>query len=198
MSSTLPEQLVPAQSRNVTGPYVNDALTLAAVRYCAAGWPILPACQPAADRLVCGRSPEDPETAREWWADQPYGIACRTGVLFDALQVPLWLGRRLLPPIQHYASVIEIERPLEIAWLFLVTAGSPRIPDLPHTTTVRLHGAGQWILLPPTPTLGGFARWVTRPPELRLPHSLTMQWSVVRAINTARHEIAAGGRRAKP
>lgn len=191
MSSTLTEQLVAEPLHSVTGPYVNNELTLAAVRYCAAGWPILPVCHPTADRLVCGRSPSDPQTARDWWSDQPYGIACRTGVIFDALQVPPWLGKRLLPPIEHYATVIEIERSLHTAWLFLVTPGSPRIPDLPRAANVTLHGAHGWILLPPTSTLGGSVRWIARPKELRLPHSLPLQWSVIRTVNSARQEMAA-------
>jgi len=168
-----------------------NELTASAVRYSTAGWPILPVCQPTADRLICGHTPPDPQTAREWWADQPYGIACRTGVLFDALQVPPWLGRRLLPAVEHYATVIEVERSLQAAWLFLVTPHSPGIPDLPRAVAVRLHGTGGWILLPPTPTLGGGARWIAHPPTLRLPHSLTLQWAAVRAITTARQEIAA-------
>lgn len=169
-------------------------MACAAVRYVTAGWPILPASQPAADRLVCGFSPPDPETAREWWADRPYGIACRTGVLFDALQVPPWLGRRLLPPVEHYATVIEVERSLEAYWLFLVTAGSPGIPDLPRAVTVRLHGSGGWILLPPTAMPGGSVRWVNHPADLRLPHSLTLQWAAIRAITVARQQIAAARR----
>jgi len=188
VSSTLTEQLVAAQIRSVTGPYATHELTLAAVRYCTAGWPILPVCHPTADRLVCGQTPPDPDAAHAWWSDQPYGIACRTGTLFDALQVPPWLGRRLLPAVEHYATVLEVERSLGAVWLFLVTPGSPRIPDLPRAAAVQLHGAGGWILLPPTPTLGGSARWVNRPPELRLVHSLTLQWAVIRAVTCIRRE----------
>ena len=105
--------------------------------------------------------------------------------------MPPWLGRRLLPAVEHYATVIEVERSLQAAWLFLVTPHSPGIPDLPRAVAVRLHGTGGWILLPPTPTLGGGARWIAHPPTLRLPHSLTLQWAAVRAITTARQEIAA-------
>jgi hypothetical protein len=188
VSSTLTEQLAAAQTQSVTGPYATHELTLAAVRYRAAGWPIVPVCHPTADRLVCGHTPPDPDTARAWWSDQPYGIACRTGVLFDALQVPPWLGKRLLPTVEHYATVLEVERSLGAAWLFLVTRGSPRIPDLPRAAAVELHGAGGWILLPPTPTLGGSARWINRPPELRLAHSLTLQWAVIRAVTSVRRE----------
>lgn len=193
MSSTLTEQSVASSALSVTAKSGRNDLTLAAVRYCSAGWPILPLCHPTADRLVTSRSPSDRDEARDWWSDQPYGIACRTGAVFDALQVPPWLGRRMLPAVEHLATVIEIERSLEACWLFLVTPGAPGIPDLPRGVNVRLRGAGDWILLPPTPTLGGSARWVARSPELRLPHSLTVQWSVVRAMSGLRQDIAANG-----
>jgi len=160
----------------------------------------VPVRQPTADRLVCGHTPPDPETAREWWAGQGYGIGCRTGELFDALQVPPWLGKRLLPAVEHSASVIEVERSLEAAWLFLVTPGSPGIPDLPRAVTVRLRGVGDWILLAPTPTIGGSARWISRPAELRLPHSLphslTLQRGVIGATAAASVKgwrVAVGG-----
>lgn len=195
MSSTLTEQPVSSPLQGVTGlPSINE-LTAAAIRYSRAGWPILPVSQPTADRLISSYSPPDAETAGEWWADQPYGIACRTGVLFDALQVPRWLGQRLLPAVEHQATVIEVARSLEVAWLFLVTPGSPGIPDLPRGVEIHLHGAGSWVLLPPTPTLGGSASWVARQADLRLPHSLTLQWSAVRALTCARREHAARRRR---
>jgi hypothetical protein len=171
-------------------PTVTDALVAAAVRYRRAGWPIVPS-GPDADRLVCGHSPADPETAREWWSQRPYGIACRTGELFDVLQVPPWLGLRLLATLDHHATVAAVERPLEACWLFLVTPGSPGIIDLPRGVGVRLHGAGGWVPLPPTPLPGGAVRWVNRPGQLELPHSLNVQWALVRAVMAARRERAA-------
>ncbi|MGH8573953.1 MAG: bifunctional DNA primase/polymerase [Gammaproteobacteria bacterium] len=159
-----------------------EELRAAAVGYWAAGWPVVPVCHPEGDRLVCGRPPPDAESVREWWSERPYGIGCHTGIVFDALVVPRWLGERVLPAVEHHAPVIEVERSPEVAWLFLVTPGSPRITDLPRGAAVRLVGAGGWINLPPSATRAGSARWVNRPDEPRLPHSLTMQWSVLRAL----------------
>jgi hypothetical protein len=211
VSSTLTEQPSACPPHNVTEcnegyPTSDDdarslaaQLKAAAVRLCGAGWPILPVSYPTADRLVSGRCPPDEDAAADWWSDQPYGIACRTGELFDALQVPSWLGRMLLPAVEHYATVVEVATALETAWLFLVTPNSPGIPDLPRDIGIRLRGAGDWILVPPTPTLGGTSRWVARPPEQRLaeqrlPHSLTLQWSVVRAVSSARRLMAEARR----
>jgi hypothetical protein len=186
VSSTRTEQR--AQDRQ---PTVTNALTAAAVRYCAAGWPILPTYHPDADRLVCGYAPPDPQTASAWWSQRPYGIACRTGELFDVLQVPPWLGQRVFATLDHYATVAAVERSLEAAWLFFVTPGSPGIPDLPRGVGVQLHGAGGWVPLPPTSLPGGAVRWVNRPSQLKLPHSLNLQWALVRAVSAARRERAS-------
>ncbi|MGH3991355.1 MAG: hypothetical protein ACRDSN_02695 [Pseudonocardiaceae bacterium] len=159
-----------------------ERLRAAAVRYSTQGWPIVPTC-PVTGRLVCTRPPDGPETAHEWWSDKPYGIACLTGTQFDALQVPQWLGQRVLPGMPHLAAVIEVRRPLDCDWYFLITPGSPTITELPRLTTgVRHHGAGHWIALPPTEN----ALWVSRQADLRLPHSLTVQWAVVRAAIASR------------
>jgi len=136
---------------------------------------------------VSTRSPADPDVAAHWWGDQPYGIACLTGTVLDVIEVPSWLGPYVLPAVEHNGCVVEVTRPLEATWLFFVTPGSPRIPDLPRVASVRLHTAGAWVLLPPTPTIGGGARWIVRHPNLRLAHSLCLQWAVVRAVTAARH-----------
>lgn len=119
------------------------------MRYCTAGWPIVPVCHPTADQLVCGRSPDDPETAREWWSDRPYGIACRTGIVFDALQVPPWIGERLLPLVEHYATVIAIERPLEAA----SSAGRAWVEPLQLLDSMDADSAGSPV--PPSTRVGG-------------------------------------------
>jgi hypothetical protein len=157
----------------------------AAMEYTRAGWPILPVETPTADRLICGRSPRDATTVEEWWTDQAYGIACYTGEAFDALEMPTQLGERVLPMLSAHGPPAVIEVPLTGNWLFLVTPGSPRIADLPAGSGVRLHGKGRWILLPPTPVMGGAVAWIGRPYG-RLPHSMTAQWTARRALVSAR------------
>jgi hypothetical protein len=163
---------------------VEGRLRAAAVRYCAAGWPILPVYLDT-DGLVCGRPPADAAAAHEWWSERAYGIACRTGELFDVLRVPRWLGERMLPAVEHSVTVVEVEKSAECPWFFLVTADSSYIPDLPHVVSgVSLLGSGGLVLLPPTPSV----RWVVRQAELHLPHSLTLQWAAFHAAIAARRE----------
>lgn len=176
----------------------------AAVRYCELGWPILPVCYPLGDRLIAGRPPSDPAAAKEWWSDQPYGIACLTGVLFDALEVPSPLGPHVLAALGHNGfqrddTPLVIERPVDGAWQFLVTTDSPTIPDLPRGIGVTLHRAGHTLRLPPTPLIGRPLRWIARsqPTTGRLPHSLAAQWAVVRAATTIRRSGSVGAASAR-
>lgn len=170
-------------------------LRQAAVEYVAAGWPILPVETPTADRLICGRCPPDAKTAYAWWSDEPYGIACRTGEVFDAVQMPARLGELVLPALAQYGPPAVVEAPLTGDWLFLVTPGSPRITDLPADSQVRLRGKDWWILLPPTPVIGGRASWIGRAGvDGRLPHSMAVQWAALRALVIARRDQAAIGR----
>ena len=162
-----------------------------AVDYARAGWPILPVETPTADRLICGRCPPDPQTAHEWWTDEPYGIACRTGEVLDAVEMPSQLGELVLPALEQHGAVAVVEVPLTGRWLFLVTPGAPRITDLPADSGVRLRGRGWWILLPPTVIIGGTVSWIGRSgPDCRLPHSMTVQWAALRALSCLRRRAA--------
>jgi hypothetical protein len=167
----------------------------AAAGYVREGWPILPVDSPTGSRLICRRCPADEATVDDWWSDQPYGIAGCTGTVFDALQMPTHLGERVLEaltqngPPAAIPAVIEV--PLTGTWLFLVTPGSRRIADLPGDCGVRLHGKGRWILLPPTPVLGGTVSWVGRADQRRLPHSMNAQWAALRALVSARRQPAS-------
>lgn len=198
MHSTLPEQSASDPAPSVTNEWHPDLvarLRATAARLVSAGWPIVPVTHPDAERLVVDRCVPDAATAAQWWADEPYGVAVRTGLLFDVVDVPSWLGPLVLPAVAHHATVVETVRPLSATWSFLVTTGSPRIPDLPRGVDVRLRGVGDRLVLPPSTVLGGSTRWVARAralDDLRLPHSLTLQWAVVRAVVAARH--AADGR----
>jgi Bifunctional DNA primase/polymerase, N-terminal len=167
----------------------------AAAGYVREGWPILPVDNPTGSRLICQRCPADEATVHDWWSDQPYGIAGRTGTVFDALELPAHIGQKVLDALAQNGppAVIPavVEVPLTSNWLFLVTPGSPRIFDLPSDCGVRLHGKDRWILLPPTPVLGGTVSWVGHADQRRLPHSMNAQWAALRALVSVRRQPAS-------
>ena len=179
----------------MTGDRVGcSGLRGAAMRYSAAGWPIAPTVPPAHEGVVCQHGPAGPGEAQEWWSQESYGIALLTGVLFDVLQLPAWLGARLLPALEHRTGVIVEEGPGYARWRFLVSPGYPAIAELGLIGGgACLIGAGRWVLLPPTPRPGGTTRWAARPPLVAtvadtVPHSLHVQRAAVRAVAAARHD----------
>jgi hypothetical protein len=151
----------------------------AAVDYAQNGWPIVPISL-TGDRLVAGLSPVDAHTAFEWWSDRPYGIGCRVGEQFDALEIPAELGRQVLDRVRRHQlpepPVIEV--PARESWLLLVSPRSPRIPELAPYRQVRLRSKGVWIPLPPSGILGAPTCWINQQGREQLPHSLTMQWTI--------------------
>lgn len=172
-------------------PYseLRSRLRDAAIGYVRAGWPILPVDTPTADRLICHRCPRDEATVRDWWSEEPYGIACRLGAEFDVVDMPATLGEPVFEALSQHHPPPVVEVPLTGRWQFLVTPGSPRIADLPCTSGVRLLGRGRWILLPPTPVVGGTVTTIGQGRlDGRLPHSMTVQWAALRALITLRRE----------
>jgi hypothetical protein len=181
---------------------LRDSLCDAAVAYAAGGWSILPTRGPGFEEPVCLRPPVAAEHAFGWWSDRAYGIACRTGDLFDTVAVSAELGRAMLPRlVAHHLPVLRVfDRERVETWHFLVTPGSPRIADLPRASPVRLIGRGGCIPLPPTPIADVAVRWLAYEPgvvarvrmlpvvtpelvSLRtLPHSLQLQWAALRTL----------------
>ncbi|MGH3492524.1 MAG: bifunctional DNA primase/polymerase [Sciscionella sp.] len=112
----------------------------------------------------------DAAHAREVWTRRPYSILMACGPVVDALQVPAALGAlvihdlraaRCLPPI--------IAGPFD-TWLLLIAPGEPMLLELVLQRGIRVHGRGQWIVLPST----AFGR---RPYRWRM-HPRAVNWSV--------------------
>jgi hypothetical protein len=182
-------------------------LAAAASRYVRAGWPVAPVRLPvrasgaavSVRELLVHVPPADAGTAARWWSERA-GIAALTGVAFDVLAVPGPVGERVAADFPDGA--ITAARHPDGTWLLPVTTGTPLGERLHDVRGVALHGTGEYVLLPPTPTASGCLRWVagplTRgaPGHLDLPHSLAVQ----RAIREALRDDAASGtpRRAAP
>ncbi|GAB3581853.1 bifunctional DNA primase/polymerase [Amycolatopsis endophytica] len=162
------------------------------------GWPVLPGTFPAhtdtagswtgpapvhqdwADRL--GAHPNEVAT---WWNGQPYSLLVATGTVLDAVEVPDELGKRaarLLRATGHPAPIVATP---DGRWLFLTTVAD-RIPEeLATAGTVRWHGQGSWIPLPPTPFAHGVVHWRVKPDvwSWRLPTADAVHSVLTRALD---------------
>lgn len=169
-------------------------LAAAATRYLRGGWPILPARLPIrADGfavslrgLAAHLPPTDPAVARRWWSGGGHGIAVSTGTSFDVLTMPAAVARHVvasLPP----GLVTAAARP-DDRWAIPVIPGSPLPETLFGWRGVRLHAAGEYVLLPPTPLATGTITWVAGPltaaheSPVALPHSVAVQRAALEAL----------------
>jgi hypothetical protein len=188
---------------NPNNPPLGNSAVLAdaALRYCVAGWPVLPTRLPAPTTtpdlslksLVSHRPPADTRTAQQWWQDRPYGIAAIVGIHFDILVVPADHGPTVTDHLLTNTTVAAADHPGGW-WLLLVTAAADTLTDLPRRSGITLLRAGTYIPLPPTPTAHGPVEWARRTTGLadlirpgptglpRLPHSLTAQQAAARAV----------------
>jgi hypothetical protein len=190
-------------SRHLNG-VTADELAASASRYVRAGWPVAPVRLPvrasgaavSVRELVVHVPPADAGAAARCWS-QPAGIAALTGVAFDVLAVSGPVGALITAGFTDGA--ITAARHPDGTWLLPVTPGTPLAERLHGARGVRLHGAGEYVLLPPTPTASGLLTWVAGPltrgavGHLELPHSLAVQRAILDALHG--HPAAAARRR---
>ncbi|MFB9236120.1 bifunctional DNA primase/polymerase [Plantactinospora siamensis] len=180
-----------------------------ALRYAGHGWDVTPGAFLARDRFVCGRvgcpttgchpaiedwersASADPARVAAWWRVRPYGVLLATGRAFDAIEVPAYLGQRVLDATRPYAraeTAAEGRGPVAVTpggrWIFLVSPGEPLRPELDQCLYVIRHGFGSWIPAPPTRLAEGVVRWAVAPEETRwrLPDPYSVQEILVDAL----------------
>jgi Bifunctional DNA primase/polymerase, N-terminal len=146
------------------------------------GWPVVPGTFLGADRRWHGRGDaqalapiqdswqdtpvSDPGRAQEIWSQAPYGVLLVCGQGVSVLELPYRMIE-LLAALQSGHPVV----PLGVTGSpprFLVFTATDSDTLLPEFTLagVRLHGAGAWVALPPSPTeLVLIQRWWTKPAE---------------------------------
>jgi len=199
-----------------TRPQFFDVLRLrrAALRYSSHGWEVMPGAWLAGDRFSCQRPGcptvgchpalerwEDAATcdARrvdEWWSSRPHAVLLATGRTVDVLEVPAYLGLRVLGLARLHGHVLGPDRlpvggPLAVTptgrWMFLVRPGDRLRPELAGMRDVLHHGAGSWVPAPPTRLPEGRVRWAVTPDEThwRLPDSYAIQALLVDSIGAA-------------
>lgn len=106
------------------------------------------------------------EHAYDIWRQHPYGVLLVCGRGVDVLQLPYRL-EGLLPALPAAGLVVPValSGPPPQWQLFVATDSGTLLPEL-TLASVRRHGAGAWVALPPT-TLPHMvpARWTAPPPS---------------------------------
>jgi hypothetical protein len=178
-------------------------------RYAARGWAVIPGACLSRHSFACGRpgcpvtgchpaveqweqvASSDPARIAGWWRDRPHALLLATGRAFDVVEVPAYLGQRVLRAIRSRpvdaADAARTAGPGPVAvtpigrWMFLVRPGDPLRPELADCLYVLQHGPGSWIPAPPTRLPEGAVRWMVAPERIgwRLPDSSALQGILV-------------------
>jgi hypothetical protein len=179
-------------------------LRAAAVGLACRGWPVLPASYPDsagswltgpgactdtlrpvhADWQRQGRT--EPERVAAVFSAAPYGLLVATGEALDAVEVSDYLGRRVASGLREDGVPVPMAATPDGRWLFLTEAGSASTGSAAEFAGygVRMHGAGSYIPLPPTPYPHGIVHWRVKPEVAgwTLPPADVVLGAVVRAL----------------
>ncbi|MEY9870722.1 hypothetical protein ABH931_000176 [Streptacidiphilus sp. MAP12-33] len=188
------------------------ARLLGAARIASQGWdwPVLPgvglgpegACRcPRPDCQIPGVHPHDPKLLaattddrmiRWWWSRRPQApVLVATGDKVCALSLPAEAGVRVL----DYFDALRVRTGPVIAtptrYVLLVAPYSfPELAELLEAqewvpTSLRYHGPGGYLVLPPSRTAAGSLRWVRRPASARREPWLPAVGDLVEALVAA-------------
>jgi len=171
-------------------------LRRAALSYAGHGWPVVPGACFTGTRFSCGLGCQtfschpalerweehatcDARLVADAWARRPYSVLLATGIAFDVLEVPVYMGVDAARAVRGPVAVTPLGR-----WMFLVGPGGSLHPDLGGHHDVILHGSGSWIPAPPVRTQHGRVRWVVAPHETdwNLPDPASAQATLVAAL----------------
>lgn len=156
-----------------------------AIGFAARGWPVLPGTYPANSRWL-GRDGADargpvpihhdwrerdwqeqvdsrPDRVASWWSDRPYSLLVATGPAVEAIEVDADLGRRTAVALRGLDVLVPIVATPEGRWYLLTRGGQRLCNELDTDPSVRLHGAGSWVPMPPTTFPHGAVHWRVKP-----------------------------------
>jgi Bifunctional DNA primase/polymerase, N-terminal len=166
-----------------SGSDAQHAFKVAAVGYATHGWPVVPASFYNGRRYVCvqadcaddtlhpvwrmwrDRASTDPKLVATWHRMFTFAVAVRTGVCFDVVVLPDGVATLVQAALAEQRTQTPVavwrERGRRLFWV---------VRDLPWQARLgrlggRLHGEGDWVPAPPTPTRCGPVQWAV-PPEL--------------------------------
>jgi hypothetical protein len=140
-------------------------LRVAALSATRWGWPVTPGTFLSPDQRWHGREGArrlcpiedswrenpvtDPAEAYEVWSEHPYGVLLVCGRGVDVLELPHRLFGLLPAPEVGQVPLATTATPPR-RWLLFTATGSGALSSELASATVRLHGAGAWVALPPT------------------------------------------------
>lgn len=173
------------------------------------GWPVLPGTYPSGDKWAgresVGGAAADldgpapvfddwaeragilPGEVGSWWSGRPYSLLVATGTVLDAVEVDAHLGRRAAAGLRVAGLQVPIAGTPTGRWLFLTASSGQLAAPLAAMAGVRLHSAGSWIPVPPSPFQHGVVHWRVRP-ELcgwKLPEPTAVQAALCDALEFA-------------
>lgn len=140
---------------HVTVAVDDAAIGEAALRYAWHGWPIAPGGQPTPPRddgwpaplpgALPYRGPMSTNDVVRHW-HHPHPVLLAAGLTIDAFQLSQRDGTALLDKLGQHGPVAALP---DGHWLLFIETGQP-LPEELLGPTVRYHGAGSWVPLPPT------------------------------------------------
>jgi hypothetical protein len=124
-------------------------------------------------------------TVRYWWyGPQPWNVVLPTGEMFDVWRAPVDVAGRALETLRAVGRPVgPVAHTPEGEWLFFTEArlGEPAF-EVPPGVPVRYHGAGDYVLAPPSRLALAPLRW-WRPPApthpVLPPHPVMPRWEPV-------------------
>ncbi|WP_412540008.1 bifunctional DNA primase/polymerase [Longispora sp. K20-0274] len=197
----------------VPRPVIRTLLRRSAVLYARHGWNVLPGAYLAGDKFDCGttscptikchpahddlgaqlRPTADPDMITTWWHRSPFNVLLPTGLGFDVIEVPAYLGALAARILGEHGPRAPISVAPSGRWMLFVAEGEALRPELDRQMDIVLHGRGSWVPAPPSRYPAGRVRWEVSPGTVNwaLPGSYPVQHALVDALQLAAPRQAA-------
>jgi hypothetical protein len=132
----------------------------------------------------------DPGQVAQWWAKAPYAVLLATGGALDVIEMPARMGRRVARTLRSIGVVAPLAATPTGRWWFPVTTGGPALTERIAESGVTLHGAGSWVIAPPSECADGLVHWRVHPSVCgwRLPESQVVHSAAAEAVRWRANE----------
>jgi hypothetical protein len=144
----------------------------------------------------------DPAQVARWWSREPFAVLLATGDVLDVLEMPAWMGRRVARTLRATGVPAPLAATPAGSWWFPVSAGEATLAGRLAAEGVVLHGAGSWVVAPPSECADGLVHWRVSPsacgwrlPSAWLVHSAAAEAAEVESAGPQRPSTVASGAR---